>query len=111
MRLAGRIIIWALGVYFCVTDQSVFSVLEKGAFALEFSPLHLLWGVWMADMLGQLIPAKRNLALGSKKLFRQYFVPGRSCELRDVLIDTAGIVSGIIVICLFKTVKRKLKKV
>ncbi len=41
----------------------------------------------------------------------QYFVPGRSCELRDVLIDSAGILSGILIICLIKSIKRKLKKV
>lgn len=27
----------------------------------------------------------------------QYFVPGRSCELRDVLIDTLGLIIGILV--------------
>lgn len=25
----------------------------------------------------------------------QFFVPGRSCQLRDVLIDTAGVVAGV----------------
>ena len=102
MRLAGRIIIWVLGVYFCVTDQSVFSVLEKGAFALEFSPLHLLWGVWMADMLWQLIPAKRNLALGSKKLFRQYFVPGKikdgAAALKNYVLTTSRMAGNILLI-------------
>ncbi len=31
----------------------------------------------------------------------QYFVPGRSCEIRDVVIDTAGAILGII--CCFFT--------
>ncbi|HZK34799.1 MAG TPA: VanZ family protein, partial [Bacillota bacterium] len=29
--------------------------------------------------------------------FHQYFVPGRSCELRDVLIDSAGALIGTLV--------------
>ncbi len=41
----------------------------------------------------------------------QYFVPGRSCELRDIFIDSCGIVSGIIVIGLIKWVKSILRKV
>lgn len=28
--------------------------------------------------------------------FHQYFVPGRSCELRDMLIDTTGVTAGIL---------------
>ena len=41
----------------------------------------------------------------------QYFVPGRSCEFRDVMIDSCGILSGIIIICLIKLIKSKLRKV
>ena len=41
----------------------------------------------------------------------QYFVPGRSCEIRDVFIDLCGILSGIILICLIKQIKSKLNKV
>ena len=31
----------------------------------------------------------------------QYFVPGRSCEARDVLIDSAGALVGIVILLLF----------
>lgn len=30
----------------------------------------------------------------------QYFVPGRSCQLTDVLLDSAGVLAGIMVYCL-----------
>ena len=33
--------------------------------------------------------------------FHQYFVPGRSCELRDVCIDSAGVAVGCIIAALF----------
>ncbi len=38
----------------------------------------------------------------------QIFVPGRSCELRDVLIDSSGVLLGcIIILVLFELWKRK----
>jgi len=38
----------------------------------------------------------------------QYFVPGRSCELRDVLIDSCGaFLSILILVVIYKTVSKK----
>lgn len=39
----------------------------------------------------------------------QYFVPGRACMLRDVLLDTTGSLCGIIVIILIISAVRKRK--
>lgn len=40
----------------------------------------------------------------------QYFVPGRACEFRDVMIDSCGALFGIVVIVVFNIIKSKLKK-
>lgn len=40
----------------------------------------------------------------------QYFVPGRSCELKDVLIDSSGVITGIIIVILISYAIKKLKK-
>lgn len=37
----------------------------------------------------------------------QYFVPGRSCEVRDVLIDTCGALLGIFIYSIFVKLRRK----
>ena len=37
--------------------------------------------------------------------FHQYFVPGRSCELRDMLIDISGVVVALIIIKLVEVLK------
>ena len=37
----------------------------------------------------------------------QFFTPGRSCELRDMCIDSAGVLTGILLICL---IRKKLRK-
>lgn len=41
--------------------------------------------------------------------FHQVFVPGRSGEFRDVLIDTAGAVTGFLIFCAVKTLAAKIK--
>ena len=41
------------------------------------SALHLLWFVWVGDMLLQIVPIKSRLALGSQKLFANHFRPIR----------------------------------
>lgn len=41
----------------------------------------------------------------------QYFVPGRSCELRDVLIDFCGILFGMLILFIIKKIKYGFNKV
>jgi len=41
--------------------------------------------------------------------FHQYFVPGRSAEIRDVLIDSSGAFIGILLTIGIIQIKRKLK--
>lgn len=102
VRLAGRTIVLLLGVYFYFADRSVFSVLEKGAFTARFSPLHLLWGIWMVDMICQIFPAKHDLALGSKKVFKQYFVPAElkrsAAQLKNYVLTTSRMAGKIMLI-------------
>lgn len=39
----------------------------------------------------------------------QYFVPGRACQFRDVMIDSCGAIFGICVVLIFYTIAKKLK--
>lgn len=39
----------------------------------------------------------------------QYFVPGRSCELRDVFIDSSGAILSITILCLYCGFSKKMK--
>lgn len=43
--------------------------------------------------------------------FHQFFIPGRSCEFRDVCIDSVGVFTGIIVAILFINIFRRIKKI
>lgn len=57
-----------------------------------FSILHILWGIWMLDMIRQVVPVKDKIALGSQKLFEQRFKPIKEKinyqNLRNYIIST-----------------------
>ena len=80
-RFIGRCVTLVIGVlaYFFWQDQ--FAVLPGMAFFERLSLLHLIWCIWVADMLMQLIPLRVLVPLGSQKLFAQRF---RSTEKADV---------------------------
>lgn len=40
----------------------------------------------------------------------QYFVPGRACQLRDVLIDSLGIATGILLVLILKNIAKDIKE-
>ena len=89
-KLIGRCIILAVGFFLCWKKREVFDVLDD--FFGKFSPLHLLWVIWLIDMICQMVPVKDRIALGSQKLFEHRFKPIRdkinSQSLRNYIINT-----------------------
>ena len=77
LRLAGRILILGACIYAALSYPEAFSILEGMAFFDGFTPFHLLWGIWVLDMLLQLIPVRHRVPLGSQKLFKLRFKPIR----------------------------------
>ena len=84
-RLAGRVFILALCVLLFLTRSEIFAPLEGMRFFDGLSPMHLLWLIWMIDMLAQLIPFKKDISIGSLKLFARYFRPIRDRISRQAL--------------------------
>ena len=76
-RLVGRIGILLLCVLQYFRDKSAFDVAFGTGFFQKPTLLHLLWVIWLLDMVHQLIPAGGYIALGSQKLFRERFRPIR----------------------------------
>lgn len=77
LRLIGRIIVFVLCVVFCICKPEIFDLLDGWNFFKSLSILHLLWGIWVIDMILQIIPIKNKIALGSQKLFANRFRPIR----------------------------------
>ena len=74
-------------------------IVRKSAHCLEFTGLAFLlsWAVlFTKGKKDFLIPLLISSAYGAADEFHQRFVEGRSCELRDWAIDTAGAILGII---------------
>ena len=92
LRLVGRIFVFVgcIALYFIHPES--FHVLEGSNFFKEFSILHVLWLIWILDMICQLIPLKDKMPLGSQKLFREHFRPIREKinyeALREYVITT-----------------------
>jgi len=74
-KLYGRCVILLLCIFAYITDKTQFSMIEGMGFFAGFSPLHLLWVVWIIDMTLQLIPVKAHISIGSQKLFLKRFRP------------------------------------
>ena len=77
IRLIVRIVIFTACLALCFLAPHAFGILEGSRFFSAFSPLHLLWLIWVFDMILQIIPVKNKVALGSQKLFASRFRPIR----------------------------------
>ena len=91
-RLAGRIVILVLCLLAWIKVPQTYDILEGMNFFRTLSPLHLLWAVWVGDMVLQIVPIKNKVPLGSQKLFANRFRPIREKinyeSLRRYVIST-----------------------
>ena len=85
LRFVGRVFVLlaAVGVY--IVHPASFSILDGMNFFRKVSILHLLWGLWVLDMVLQMIPSRRFIALGSQKQFGKHFQPAPRTPDRDAL--------------------------
>ena len=74
-RLVGRILILFICAFLCFTSPESFYILEGMNFFKRFSLFHLLWAIWVIDMILQIIPIRNKVPLGSQKLFANRFRP------------------------------------
>ena len=74
-RLIIRIIIFliTLGIY--LINPSSFEVALSYDFIKEISFLHILWLIWMTDMILQLCKVPKYWPLGSQKFWGHRFIP------------------------------------
>ena len=74
-RLMGRIIVFFITAFLYICNREVFAIADGWDFFRAFSPLHILWAIWMWDMLLQLLPVKAHISIGSQKVFASLFRP------------------------------------
>ncbi len=76
-RLVGRCIVFILCVLVFIFEPQRLDILQGWNFFDGFSVFHLLWAIWVIDMILQLVPVKEHIPLGSQKHLRQRFKPIR----------------------------------
>lgn len=68
-KLYTRISILIASILLYIFAPSQFDIVEGWNFFKKFSIYHIMWLVWVFDMVTQLMPVK-NIALGSQKFFK-----------------------------------------
>lgn len=84
-RLVGRTLILLICAAVFIWKPEELGILKGMSFFHRFSLLHLLWLIWVIDMLLQLFPIKHSIPLGSQKLFKLRFKPIREKINREAL--------------------------
>ena len=78
------------------TAFAILGLLSSAALSLDLSPRRAFPA---ALLLGALYAVSDEV--------HQFFVPGRACQLRDVLIDTAGVVTSLLLLFLLRKILRR----
>jgi len=73
--------------------------IRKAAHMTEYAILGFLLMGLMENMIISFVVGAIYAATDE---IHQYFVPGRSCQITDVLIDSFGVIIGIILFCVIK---------
>ena len=93
-RLVLRCVVLVLCAALALFAPEEFAILEGMNFFRRFSLLHLLWAVWVGDMVLQIIPIRNKVPLGSQKLFANRFRPIRDKinyeALRSYIVTTTS---------------------
>lgn len=101
-RLFGRIAVLIAAIFLYFLNKSEYDILSGFNFFKEFSILHILWVVWIYDMILQLIPVKAHISIGSQKVFSSLFRPIREKinkeTLKKYIIDTTKAAYKVLII-------------
>jgi hypothetical protein len=92
IKLAIRCILLLLLVALYFWKKEEFLIVEGWNFFRKFSVLHIMWVVWIFDMIVQLIPVRANISIGSQKQFLRLFRPSQrevhKAKLKKYIQDT-----------------------
>ena len=108
LRLIGRVIILIIGIFLYIFYRDQFDVARGFNFFDKFSLLHIMWGIWIWDMILQLIPVKAHISIGSQKIFPALFKPIKEKinykSLKKYIKDTTASAYKVMIIWIALTV-------
>lgn len=107
LRLFGRCIVLLFCLLMVLFRREEFEIVKDLNFFRRFSVLHILWGIWMLDMIFQLIPIKAHISIGSQKQFSSLFRPIKEKvnyqKLKKHIIDTTNAAYKVMIIWVILT--------
>lgn len=111
--IIGRLLAAALPK---LTEKGIFNDIRKYAHIFEFFCLGMTSCLFFTELKtprilrGALYSVAFSVFYACTDEFHQLFVPGRSGEVKDILIDTSGIVFGVMLTTLIVRIGKKKKK-
>lgn len=83
-------------------------IVRKGAHFSEFAALGLLLSLHLSSLKKHLWPALPiGILYAVSDEIHQIFIPGRSCEFRDMCIDAGGILLGFLIVHIILLIRKK----
>ena len=76
------VLIASAALFFFVPEE--YEVMYGWNFFKEFSVFHILWLIWMMDMILQIFPSRKYLPLGSSKFSVNDFIPREMKSIHNV---------------------------
>ena len=108
LRLIGRCIVFLIAVLMYIFNREEFNIAIGMEFFQRFSLLHILWGIWIWDMVLQLIPVKAHISIGSQKVFSAMFKPIKEKinyrNLKKYIVDTTSAAYKVMIIWLLLSI-------
>ncbi len=108
LRLTGRIAVFVIAILLYAFEISAYSIADGWNFFSNVSLLHLLWILWMCDMVLQLIPIKSHISIGSQKVFESLFKPIKENvnykKLKQYIKDTTATAYKVMLIWIAGTI-------
>ncbi|MBR5543798.1 MAG: hypothetical protein IKU65_06870 [Oscillospiraceae bacterium] len=105
LRLFGRCVIFLITALLYAFRRADFDIAVGLRFFDRFSPLHILWGIWIWDMILQLIPIKAHISIGSQKQFPSLFRPIKEKinrkNLKKYILDTTASAYKVMLLWIF----------
>lgn len=101
-RLIMRIILFFIMIGLYIWYPNSFEVAKGFNFIKSFSPLHIIWIIWMIDMVLKLCRVPKYWPLGSQKVFGDRFLPDlkEKLNIKRIKEDIKKINKDIIVVAI-----------
>lgn len=74
IRFVFRLIVFTVLFVMYFIKSEVFNIMEEFNFFKQLTIIHIIWAIWMLDIIMQIVPTKNLVSIGSQKQFAQHYI-------------------------------------